>query len=62
MSDSKSDIVSDAEIEKRKPLINEILQTCKANDVPTTGDLFFSLAFRTEAELKDIAQDLHIKI
>jgi hypothetical protein len=41
-------------------LINEILQNCKANNVPTTGDLFFGLAFRTIDELKAIAKELQI--
>lgn len=41
-------------------MIQEILQTCKANNVPTTGELFFGLAFRTENELKSICSQLHI--
>ena len=47
-------------MEKRKKLIEEILQVCKASDVPTTGDLFFTLAFRTEKELRKIASALLI--
>ena len=45
----------------KQAMIDEILIQCKANNVPTTGDLFFSLAFRTEQELKKICQTLGIK-
>jgi hypothetical protein len=46
----------------KETLINEILQQCKANDVPTTGDLFFSLAFLTESQLVDVCSKLNINI
>jgi hypothetical protein len=46
---------------KKAVLIKEILMVAKANNVPTTGDLFFSLAFRTEKELIAIAKELRIK-
>ena len=46
----------------KEQMINEILIQCKANNVPTTGDLFFSLAFRTESELKTICSELNIKL
>ena len=39
---------------------HEILLVVKANGYPTTGDLFFSLAFRTESELRAICRALHI--
>lgn len=44
----------------KEAMINEILMVCKANNVPTTGDLFFSLAFRTESELKRICKELNV--
>lgn len=48
-------------METKAKLINEILQVCKASDkCPTTGDLFFSLAFRTETELRNMAHELNI--
>lgn len=48
-------------MEAKSKLINEILQVCKASDkCPTTGDLFFALAFRTEKELRDMAHELNI--
>ena len=47
---------------KKKGLIEDIIQTCKNNDIPTTGELFFSLAFRTIGELKGIAGELNIKV
>ena len=42
-------------------MIREILIQCKANNVPTTGDLFFGLVFRTETELKKICNEIGIK-
>ena len=42
-------------------MIQEILLQCRANNTPTTGDLFFSLAFRTDSELKKICSELGIK-
>ena len=47
-------------MDAKSKLINEILQVCKANDVPTTGDLFFGLAFRTEAELREMVAEMNI--
>lgn len=41
-------------------MIQEILIQCKVNNTPTTGDLFFSLAFRTEPELIKICSELNI--
>jgi hypothetical protein len=46
----------------KKQLIEEILQKLKAGDCYISGDLVFSLAFRTEKELKQIAQELYIRI
>ena len=39
---------------------HEIMLCAKANGQKVTGDLWFALAFRTEAELEAICQDLHI--
>lgn len=47
---------------KKQNLITDILQVAKNGDCVTDGDLFFSLAFRTESELIKIAQELNIKI
>ncbi|MGK0447022.1 MAG: hypothetical protein ACJA2M_000793 [Polaribacter sp.] len=47
---------------KKKNLITDILQVAKNGDSFMGGDLFFSLAFRTESELIKIAQELNIKI
>lgn len=44
----------------KSSMVTAIIQTAKANNVHTGGDLFFSLAFRTEAELKKICSELHI--
>jgi len=55
---NKGNIIMD---EKQK-LINEILTKCRANMVYISGDLFFSLAFATIDELKNIARELYIKI
>jgi hypothetical protein len=41
-------------------MIGKILETVKANGVPTTGDMFLALAFRTESELRGICRELHI--
>jgi hypothetical protein len=48
--------------EKRmETMRHEIMCCVKANGLPVTGDLFFSLVFRTESELKKICHELHIK-
>lgn len=44
----------------KNQMIQEVLINCQANNVRTTGDLFFSLAFRTESELKKICSELGI--
>lgn len=44
----------------REAMIGRILQTCAANNVYTDGDLFFSLAFRTESQLRALCRELHI--
>lgn len=45
----------------KENMITEILLYCKVSNVPTTGDLLFALAFRSEAELKKICCELNIK-
>ena len=52
----------DAETKRKKDLIQEILQCVSANDVPVTGELILGLVFRTESELRQIAQELHIQV
>ena len=47
---------------KKQDLITDILQVAKNGDCNIDGDLFFSLAFRTEIELTKIAQELNIKL
>lgn len=46
----------------KKNLIDAILLCMSANGLYISGDLFFMLAFRSESELKGIAQELHINI
>jgi len=43
-------------------LIRDILQACKANEVPNLDSLFLELAFCTQSTLIKIARDLHIKV
>jgi hypothetical protein len=45
----------------KERMIQDIINVVKANQLPTTGDLFFGLVFRSETELKKICQELHIK-
>lgn len=45
---------------KAERLRQEIMVTVRANGEPATGELWLSLAFRTESELVKIAQALHI--
>lgn len=54
--------MTDQELKIKSDLINDILQVCVANGVPTTGDLWLALAFRTIPELKKVAAELHIPI
>lgn len=44
----------------KNEMIEKIIRNCKANNVRTTGDLFFALAFRTESELRQICSELRI--
>lgn len=44
----------------KKKLITAILQCVAVNGLCNTGELFFTLAFKTESELKKIARELNI--
>ncbi len=44
----------------RKAMMEEIMACIKANNLPINGDLFFTLAFCTVSELKQICHELHI--
>lgn len=44
----------------KEAMIKEILIAAKAGGAYMGGDLFFGLAFRTEAELRKICQELNI--
>jgi hypothetical protein len=48
--------------QRKQALRHDILITVKANGLEVTGDFWFMLIFRTEAELKKIAKELHIKV
>lgn len=48
--------------DKSTILRQEIMLCVKANNLPVSGDFWLMLAFRTEAELIAIAQEMHIKI
>jgi len=43
-------------------LRHEIMLTVRANNLPVTGEFWLMLVFRTEAELKDIAHGLNIRL
>jgi len=45
---------------EKKVMRQEIMNVIRANGVPITGDLWFSLIFRTHSELKKICNELHI--
>ena len=45
---------------KKARLIEDILQAVKCGTAPITGDFVFMLAFRTESELIEIANEFHI--
>lgn len=45
----------------KRRLIDEILLTCKANNVPNLDEVMLSLAFRTIPELVSISKELHLK-
>lgn len=39
-----------------------VMNTIRANGKPVTGDIWFSLVFRTESELTKICQELNINV
>ncbi len=45
----------------KKDMITEILFQCRINNVKNLDDVFFGLAFLSEAELKKMCVELHIK-
>jgi hypothetical protein len=46
---------------KRKEILrHEIMKAAQAKNMKVTGDLWFALIFRSESELKKIAQELRI--
>lgn len=47
--------------ERSERMRHEIMLCVKANGNEVTGDFWFMLAFRTEAELVAICQELNIK-
>lgn len=49
-----------ASIARCTALRQEILLTMKANNLYISGELWLTLAFRTESELKTICRELHI--
>jgi len=54
--------MTDSDLKRKSSLIQEILQVCVANGIRADGNLFFSLAFMSESNLKKICRDLHIEI
>lgn len=45
----------------KERMITDILQACAAGGCFISGELFFSLAFRTDSELRAICRELCIK-
>ena len=45
----------------KSAMIQEIIICCKANNVPTTGELLISLAFMSESALRSMCHELHIR-
>lgn len=43
-------------------MISEILLACKTNNVLDIEVVFFTLAFRTESELRQICRELYINV
>jgi hypothetical protein len=50
-----------AAAQRKQALRHDIMNVVKANGFEVTGDFWFMLIFRTESELKKIAQELHVK-
>jgi hypothetical protein len=47
--------------ERKQALRHDIMNVIKANNLEVSGDFWLMLVFRTESELKKIAQGFHIK-
>jgi hypothetical protein len=47
--------------QRKQALRHDIMNVIKANNLEVTGDFWLMLVFRTESELKKIAQDFQIK-
>lgn len=45
----------------RRELVQRILINIKANEIPVTGDLYFAVIFRTDEELREMAQLMNIR-
>jgi hypothetical protein len=46
----------------REQMINAILQAAKTSGIYLSGDLFFSLAFKSKNQLIKICNQLYIKV
>lgn len=46
----------------KQALRHDIMLVIKANELEVHEDFWFMLIFRTESELREIAQELHIKV
>jgi hypothetical protein len=47
--------------ERKQALRHDIMNVIRANDLEVTGGFWLMLIFRTESELKEISQGLHVK-
>jgi hypothetical protein len=45
---------------RKEILRHEIMKAAQSKNMKVTGDFWFALIFRSESELKKIAQELHI--
>lgn len=48
--------------QRKQALRQDIMNAIKANGIEVTGDMWFALVFRSEAELKAIARELHVPV
>lgn len=53
--------MADAHDPEHKRLREEIMLAMKANNVPVTGDVWFSLIFMPLANIRKMAAKLHIR-
>lgn len=49
-----------AKDKRKEGMRHDIMLCVKANGLPVDGDLWLTLIFRTESELKSICNELHI--